>query len=205
MARTQTPWGPWEPLSLDRVATIFSAAGVPWWIAGGYAIELAVGRPFREHEDIDVLLLRPDQLAVQDVLPSWQWHAADPPGVLRPWQRGELLPAHVHDIWCRPGPAEPWQVQVMLDEADGARWVSRHSAALRRSASQIGAVSADGVPYLRPEIQLFYKAHKRRPKDELDFTAVIGVLDDDQRRWLSAAISLAYGPHPWLERIAAAG
>jgi hypothetical protein len=185
------------------VVSIFSAAGVPWWIAGGYAIELAAGHPVREHEDIDVLLLRPDQLAVQDLLSSWQWHAADPPGVLRPWQRGELLPAQVHDIWCRPGAAEPWQIQVMLDEADGGDWVSRGGVQLRRPASQIGAVSAGGVPYLRPEIQLFYKAHGLRPKDELDFSAVIGTLDDDQRRWLSGAIGLAYGEHPWQGRIAA--
>jgi len=52
------------------VAAVFSRADVPWWIAGGYAIELAVGHAFREHEDIGVLLLRRDQLAVQEVLPA---------------------------------------------------------------------------------------------------------------------------------------
>ena len=44
-------------------------ADVPWWcVAGGHAVELAVGRPLRPHSDIDVLLLRRDQLAAQHAL-----------------------------------------------------------------------------------------------------------------------------------------
>ncbi|WP_232836957.1 nucleotidyltransferase domain-containing protein [Lentzea terrae] len=56
---------PWDPLRPAEVAGLFT--GVQWWVAGGYAIELAVGRPLRPHSDIDVLLLRRDQLAVQRV------------------------------------------------------------------------------------------------------------------------------------------
>ena len=201
VARTETPLGPWEPAELGCVAVVFSAAQAPWWIAGGYAIELAVGRAFRQHDDIDVLLLRRDQLEVQRLLPGWEWWAADPPGTLRPWNAAEILPAGVHDIWCRPGPSDPWRIQFMLDEADGETWVSRRDNRIRRPARQIGARSADGIPYLLPEIQLFYKAARRRPKDEKDFDAAIGVLDGDQRRWLSGAIATAYGDHPWQARI----
>jgi hypothetical protein len=53
-------------------------AGGPWWIAGGCAIELAVGQPVRDHADVDVLVLRRDRLAVQRALPGWDWQAADP-------------------------------------------------------------------------------------------------------------------------------
>ena len=195
--RVETPWGPWEAASLSDVATIFSRADVPWWIAGGYAIELAVGHAFREHEDIDVLLLRRDQLAVQEVLPSWEWWAADPPGTLRPWKRGEILTADVIDIWCRPGPSGPWQIQVMLDEADGREWVSRRTSRVRRPVDQLGAMSADGVPYLLPEVQLFYKAAQPRPKDEQDFSEALAVMNGQQRQWLGSAIAQAYGSRPW--------
>ena len=91
--RTETPWGVWEPFDAVQVAAIFDECGVPWWIAGGYAIEFAVGRRFREHGDVDVLVLRRDQLIVQEVLQDWEWWAADPPGHLRRWGAGELLPA----------------------------------------------------------------------------------------------------------------
>ena len=32
---------------------MFSVLTVPWWIAGGYAIELFVGHAVRPHGDID--------------------------------------------------------------------------------------------------------------------------------------------------------
>ncbi|MFJ6573317.1 nucleotidyltransferase domain-containing protein [Streptomyces sp. NPDC091292] len=204
MTRTVTPWGPWEPAQLSDVAALFAVARVPWWIAGGYAVELAVGRRIRDHGDIDVLLLRRDQLTAQDVLPAWEWWAADPPGMLRPWRRGEALPCGVHDIWCRPGPGEPWRIQVMLDESDGDEWVSRRCEGVRRGVSGLGVRSADGVPYLAPEVQLYYKAEAPRPKDELDFAAVLPLLDPVQRNWLADALGEAYGAgHPWRPRLSA--
>ena len=204
MPGSPVPLEPWRPLSIAAAVDVFSAAAAPWWLAGGYAIELAVGRPFRPHDDIDILLLRPDQLVVQAVLPDWEWFAADPPGTLRPWRRGEILPPDVHDIWCRPGPEEAWQLQVMLDEADGSDWVSRRSPEVRRPVSDIGLVSDAGVPYLRPEIQLFYKGRQIRPKDEQDFEAALPVLTTAGLRWLQAAMTAVYGPgHRWLDRVTA--
>ncbi|MEV8095276.1 amino acid transporter [Kitasatospora sp. NPDC085879] len=201
MTRSETQWGPWEPAPLNDVAALFSTAQVRWWIAGGYAIELAVGHSYREHGDIDVLLLRRDQLAVQEVLSSWDWWAADPPGTLRSWRRDETLPLGVHDIWCRPGSSEPWRIQIMLDEAENDEWVSRRNSGVRRAIDQVGAVSAEGIPYLTPEVQLFYKAKQPRPKDEQDFATTLPTLGDDQRRWLVGAITQAYGPHPWNDRL----
>lgn len=191
----------WEPAHLAEVVDLFSQTSCPWWIAGGYAVELAVGRPFREHEDIDVLLLRRDQYAVHDLLAGWELWAADPPGTLRPWLRGELLPFGVHDVWCRPGPDAPWRIQVMLDEADGETWVSRRDARVRRPLDRLGATATDGTPYLTPEVQLFYKAKAPRPKDEQDFTEVRPHLDREASAWLAEALSVAYGPHPWAETL----
>jgi hypothetical protein len=203
VGRTDTPWGVWEPAALPEVAAIFAPATVPWWIAGGYALELAAGRRLREHEDIDVLLLRRDQLAAQEALAGWQWWAADPPGTLRPWHAGEVLPVGIHDIWCRPGEHDPWRIQVMLEESAGADWVSRRNQRIRRPIASVGLISVDGIPYLTPEIQLFYKAKNSRPKDEADFDAVLPLLTDDQRRWLHDAIVSTYGPHPWRSRLTA--
>ncbi|WP_030990886.1 nucleotidyltransferase domain-containing protein [Streptomyces sp. NRRL S-1813] len=203
MTRTETAWGPWEPAPLSDVVALFSQVPVriPWWIAGGHAIELAVGHAFREHADIDVLLLRRNQLAAQEALPSWEWWAADPPGTLRPWGRGEILPMDVHDVWCRPGTSEPWRIQIMFDEAEGAEWVSRRNSGVRRALARVGALSGEGTPYLVPEVQLFYKAGEPRPKDELDFATALPVLDDAQRQWLAESIEEAYGRHPWSDRL----
>lgn len=211
--RTETPWGPWEPAPPTEVADLFGQLDVPWWIAGGYAVELAVGHAFREHADIDVAVLRRDQLAVQDVLPSWEWWAADPPGTLRRWLPGEVLPSGVHDIWCRPGAGEPWRIQIMLEESeesedsakagesDGPVWVSCRDPRVRRPLEEIGLVGPDGIPRLVPEIQLFYKAKSLRPKDERDFDAALPVLSEPQRVWLAWAVETLYGAHPWVARL----
>ena len=201
MGRTETPWGPWDPAPLSEVVALFSTLTCPWWVAGGYAMELSVGHAYREHEDIDILMLRRDQLAVQQVLPIWEWWAADPPGTLRPWASGESLAPPIHDIWCRPGPSEPWRIQIMLDVSEGQNWVSRRDTHVRRPIDSLGMVTPEGIPYLSPEVQLFYKAKGLRPKDEQDFTAVLPHLDHSQRLWLANAIGQAHGHHPWMERL----
>ncbi|THA70323.1 amino acid transporter [Streptomyces sp. A0958] len=200
--RTDTPWGPWDPPPLAEAVRLLAPLRTPWWIAGGYAVELAVGRAFRDHGDIDVLLLRRDQSEIQRILPGWEWWAADPPGTLRPWRPGEILPPGVHDIWCRPGPDEPWRLQFMLDDAEGDDWVFRRDPRVRLPLDRLGRVSEDGVPYLATEVQLLYKSRARRPKDEQDFDAALPVLDDDRRAWLAETITLAQGAaHPWAARL----
>ncbi|GAA3164730.1 MULTISPECIES: nucleotidyltransferase domain-containing protein [Streptomyces] len=183
------------------MAAAFDGHGSRWWVAGGYAIEWAVGRRFRGHADIDVLVLRRDHLVVQRALPDWEWWAADAPGRLRPWRPGETLPTRVHDIWCRPDPGAPWRLQVMLDESRGGEWNSRRDPGVRRPLDALTGASpaAGGIPYLTPEVQLYYKAKDPRPKDEADFRAALPVLTTPQRHWLAAAITRTYGaPHPWI-------
>jgi hypothetical protein len=70
--------------------------------------------------------------------------------------------------------------------------------------ASLGSITADGIPYLAPEIQLFYKAKAPRSKDETDFTATLPILTEPQQQWLSYALSLVYGPgHPWHARLLA--
>jgi hypothetical protein len=181
---------------------LFSNAEFPWWIAGGHAIEFAVGHPFRPHADIDVLLLRKDQLLVQRSLKGWDCWAADPPGTLRPWRQGEVLPPHVSDVWCREDQTAPWRLQLMLDDGEDSLWRSRRNGSVARPIDQMGGRSSEGFPFLAPEIQLFYKAKAPRPKDWLDFTKMLPRLTIDQMTWLRDAIVIAYGEdNSWLTEL----
>jgi hypothetical protein len=90
----------------------------------------------------------------------------------------------------------------MLDESVGNEWVSRRDPRIRRPISSLGITNAEGVPYLAPEVQLFYKAKQPRPKDEIDFAAVLPHLSSEQREWLSVSIRTSYGDeHPWREHL----
>lgn len=195
--------GRWVPDHPEDVAAVFADSDFPWWIAGGYAIELAVGRGLRPHSDLDVLVLRRDQALVRDRLADWDLYVADPLGQaeLRPWRSGELLQAPLHDIWCRRAPEAPWSMQLMLDEAEGSQWVSRRHPRIRLPVEGVGRTSASGIPYLAPEVQLFYKAKGTREKDEIDFEAVLPLLEVSQRVWLADAIRVIAPDHPWRRRL----
>ncbi|MFJ3882619.1 nucleotidyltransferase domain-containing protein [Streptomyces sp. NPDC090077] len=187
----------------EDVAAVFAKADFPWWIAGGYAIELAVGRELRAHGDLDVLVLRRDQALVRELLADWDLYVADPPGQgqLRPWRPGEVFHPPLHDIWCRRKRKAPWSVQLMLDEAEGTQWVSRRDPAIRLPINQLGRTSETGIPYLAPEVQLFYKAKATRDKDETDFEAVLPLLGAPARAWLADAIKVTSPTHHWLRRL----
>jgi hypothetical protein len=47
-----------------------SGLTVPYWIIGGWAIDLAVGRVTRDHADVDVMLLERDKHVLWDDLPE---------------------------------------------------------------------------------------------------------------------------------------
>lgn len=193
--------GRWEPLTPPQLVALFRRHEIqqPWWIAGGYAIELFVGHTIRLHADIDVLLLRRDQRVVHDVLAGWDIQAADPPGKLRPWTAAEILPEHVHDIWCRENASAPWRLQFMIDAADGQQWHSRRDRRVTRPVGLLGCRTREGWPYLSPEVQLHYKAKPvdQRAKDEIDFAAALPHLAEPARRWLDHALSLTDPAHHW--------
>ena len=194
--------GSWSPLSLPAVAQLLAGVREPWWIAGVWAIDLFVGRTTRAHDDVDVQIRRDDQLAFQAALATWDLHAADPPGTLRPWRRGEVLPPAVQDVWCRPAPAAPWAFQFMLADTVGDQWVFRRDRRVRRSLAALTRRSDAGLPYVAPEVQLLFKARATpRPKDEHDFAIAHGLLNTEARAWLAAALTLYSPDHPWLTRL----
>jgi hypothetical protein len=65
---------------ITEIAELLARSGRPFWLAGGYAIDLFLGRRTRAHQDLDVVIRRADQLVMQDALSGWDLRAVDPPG-----------------------------------------------------------------------------------------------------------------------------
>lgn len=212
MARTVAPGadcriadddlGPWDPLSPDAVAELLAPVGAPWWIGGGWALDLLAGGSFRAHGDVDLLMLRRDQQLFRSQLNAWDVHAADPPGELRPWPVEEALPAHVHDVFCRPNPSAAWAFQFMIDETSGDDWLFRRDHSIRRSvASLAGRASRPGMRVLSPEVQLLYKSKGMRHKDVADFEMILPQLNAGERDWLRRALTTVTPGHEWVHRL----
>jgi hypothetical protein len=192
----------WRPLSVAEVVQLFAHAPFIWGLGGGYAVEQFLGTSIRTHSDIDVVVFRDEQLPLQRWLAGWRLHASDPPGTLRPWAADESLPLGIHDIWGHRVGARAWQLQIMLAEGDADEWFSRHSSLIRGERGDL-IVDYHGIPCVRIEVQLLYKARNCRPKDERDFDACLPLLHPDARQWLADHVRLLYPEgHPWLPYLA---
>jgi len=190
--------GSWEPLSPDELGSALSVLDAPWWLAGGWALDLFLGRQSRPHADIDALILRRDHIQVRGALQQWDAYAADPPGRLRPWAIGEELPPTVHDVWWRPLDGGPWAFQLMIDDNCGNEWVYRRDPRIRRPVDELaGPASTPHRLVLAPEIQLLYKSSSIRGNDQADFDAVRSALTPEQCEWLGHALSLVAPDHGW--------
>jgi hypothetical protein len=180
------------------VAALLDGCPVPWAIAGGWAIDLFLGRRTRPHADVDVALFRADQDALRRHLAGWTFQKAVG-GALVEWAEGERLDLPVHEIHARSPAGEP--LEFLLNERVGDDWVYRRDARVRCPADRVIMRSAEGIPHLCPAVALLYKAKAPRPADEQDFEAVREALPAAQRRWLRDALSTAHPDHPWLRRI----
>jgi aminoglycoside-2''-adenylyltransferase len=198
---TATPEQRWEPLSLEEVKRLFEKVAAPWWIAGGRALDMFLGHETRTHDDIEVAVLRRDQVAFRDALAVWDVQIARA-GELTPWKRGETITkAEDHETWARQTPDGPWRLKLLLEESEGKRWMYRGNSRIGLNVADLGRRDAYGIEFMRPEVALLYKSASPRPVDETDFLYVLPRLDVAQRGWLCGALYTIDPTHRWLERM----
>jgi hypothetical protein len=191
----------WEPINPEGIAELLSDFARPWWICGGWALDLFLDRETRRHDDLDVALLRQDQLALYHHLRAWDLRYATTTHTLEPWD-GRLLDLPIHGIWARRSleASAPWTCEFLLNEERDGEWIFRRNEAIRRPLEEIGD-ERDGVPFLRPEVVLLYKSSERSPKNDTDFAAALPRLSREARLWLREALEIQDARHPWVEAL----
>ena len=186
--------GPWEPLDLSAAVAIFTAFPGRWWINGGYALELHLGRSWRSHDDLDIGVLRASIPALAGVLPGWDIRVASS-GVLSPWNGTvPLVEEGQNNLWCREDIGRPWRLDVTVGDGDEKSWVFRRNPAIRIPWQEAVLRTEQGVPYIAPELSLLFKSRDCRPKDDRDAAEVIPGLTADRRNRLH---DLLGEDHPW--------
>ena len=191
---------PWRPMVPGEGTQFLVSLTVPWWIAGGWALDLFAETQTRAHKDLDVGVLRTDAVRVASALEDWEVFEARR-GTLTHLQSGREPRADVNSLWCRPAGAKEWVMELMLNDAEDNFWVYRRDRRIRSPLQVAIRHSREGIPYLAPEIQLLFKSHATRPQDLADFESMLPRLDRAARAWLRGAIAKADHLHPWLHAI----
>ena len=175
---------------------------VPWWVGGGWAIDLFVGRATRAHQDVDLAIARTDQRAAYEHFAgdrSWFQIVPHPDGLsgqgtIEPWG-GEHLELPTHQILADD--AEGNRIEFLLNEIDEWVWTSRRHPDVIMPLEGMAITSGDGIPYLSPEIVLLYKAKHLREWDQADFETALPEMGLGRRHWLYHALETAHPGHPW--------
>lgn len=190
----------WEALTPPQVAALLHGAEVPWWIAGGWALDLFVGRQTRVHTDIEISVYRGNDDKIRERLGGWEFFVATD-GTLTPLAAGTPLPMDAHELWARARGRDTWQLEILIEERKDGRWFYRWNERIGVNEKDIGRFTSDGIPFIRPDIQLLYKSKGPRPVDESDLLTVLPRLDVAQRATLSAWISSGDPTHRWIARL----
>jgi hypothetical protein len=188
----------WEPWSPGEVAQRLAGIAVPWYVAGGWALDLLRGQATRAHEDLEIAVPAAGFPAVRQALGELDFAVA---GNGRIWPLGSPAYGLWHQTWGRDRASGVWRVDVFREPHQAGTWICRRDLRIRRPYEEIIVTTADGLPYLTPEVVLLFKAKHRRPKDDADFAATLPLLTGPQRGWLTGALQMVHPHHPWLKSI----
>ena len=163
--------GAWEPWRPGTIGAALASMGVPWAVAGGWAVDLHLDAETRPHGDLEVVVSRDHMEVVAACLDELDWFAIGD-GLAWPL---EDAPQELHQTWGRDR-SHRWRVDVLREPWDAGEWVFRRDPRIRRPLAEAIEFSADAIPYLVPEIVLLFKAKSPKEKDEVDFALTLPTL-----------------------------
>lgn len=190
---------------LEMVTQALEGFMHPWFFSSGWAIDIFLGSVTRVHHDVDVVVPRSAIWPLKHHLEAKGWQLVLPlEGKLEPWppesRQEPDIQIHAH----RAGKI----IDILLTEMDNETWHYRRDPRITAPSAQALLQTAEGLPYLAPEMILLFKSKNTsfpntpRPQDEGDFRNVLPSLAAAQRHWLREALGKTDPEHRWLEVLA---
>jgi hypothetical protein len=174
-----------------------------WMVASGWALDLVLGKPTRVHHDLDLLVLRSDQLAVQGRLAERGWRLDVVENrSYRPWQSGMVLELPITQVHAR---RDGDFLDLLLGDTREGEWFFRRQPDITLPVDRLKLVGHDGTPALAPEVVLLFKSSVGgkgpRGKDQDDFDRMLPALPESGREWLRDALKRHAPTHEWIARL----
>jgi hypothetical protein len=188
-----------EPV--QNVAAELADGGFPWYISSGWALDLFLNQVQRVHLDIDVVVARSDQFALQQHLTGRGWKLLTPlDGKLERWPPHMRLEMPRHQVHAHRDGAF---IDFLISQIEHGIWYYRRHPIVIRNMVRATIMSEAGIPILAPELVLLFKSqntgHKERGKDQLDFERTFPQLEPERRAWLHWALMATNPTHDWLK------
>jgi hypothetical protein len=179
-----------------------------WWIGGGWAIDVWLGKVSRQHEDIEVCILSNDQEAVYQYCLDWDFYTPVD-NEWSPMSKGERLSGTSFMLQVRRAASPsvlsagiPPEFEFILNDVDNEDWIFKLQPSIHIPLADVYCTSVLGLPVTVPEIVLLHKAwYPSRSKDEHDFANVRDYLSVKQRVWLYRHLEKIRPNHPWLRQL----
>ena len=187
------------PYDIQSSCSAFSGFKKPWFIAGGWAIDLSVGRVTRQHDDIDFCIFRDSISELLDHFKTWKIEVCLP-GTSQTvvCQSIADLSRPRHEIHISRGTKT---IEVLINDKNGDNVVFRRDKSIDLHIDRFTCLTQDKTPYVNPAWQLLFKAKNTRAKDHQDFNEVINVLSKDDKKWLYDSLIHHQPDSEWLFRL----
>jgi Aminoglycoside-2''-adenylyltransferase len=191
-------WRAWRP---EEAAQRLEDLAGPWYVAAGWAIDLFVGYERRAHDDLEIAAPAESFPEIHALLDDLEFYAVGDGEVTALAESPERF-AETHQTWGLDPTAFEWRIDVFREPSVGGDWICRRRQEIRLPYDEVIERTANGIPYVRPEVALLFKAKAARPKDEEDLNDVLPLLAPSRRALLHSWIALVHPGHAWLERLA---
>lgn len=182
----------WTPV---EVTARLEGVPVPWYVAGGWAIDLFAGGQTREHGDLEIAV---PAARFPEIRARFPEYAFDVVASGRIWELTPEVSALTHQTWLRDPSTGDYRVDVFREPHEGPTWICRRDPSIRLPYTSVIRRTPDGIPYLAPELVLLFKAKAVRPKDQQDFDGALPLLDGSARRTLATLLDRVHPGHDWL-------
>lgn len=190
-------WDAWTP---SDVVEILSGVDAPWYVAGGWSVDLFLGGERRSHADLEIAVPKNRFGDLAAALAEYELHVVTGGETKAVADAADL--ETTHQTWVYEPLAHAWRLDVFREPSSGDAWVYRRDERIRLSYERLIRRTDDGIPYGSPEVALLFKAPRAyEAKHRDDFAAALPFLGSGSRAWLVHALELAHPGHAWISEL----
>lgn len=171
----------------------------PWYIAGGWAIDIELGEVTRKHKDLDICIFREDAAYALNYFQDWDIHVTIPgENRLEPCKNIEDLKLPRYGLHLYK---DNEFLELLLTDRAEEEIVFRKNNEVRMKMKEFGKGSATR-PYVNPAWQLLFKSLSTRKEDEHDFKIYRDrIQDKSSMKWLRDSMITTNGNKEWIEEL----